>query len=101
MEIRIDFDQLVNEVADGFEKANEMTVTWGGRRALIEPALPYQGQVEDELRSGRIDLNFLQSSIFQVLDNAKVFLELFGRKVIDKEDVQESMRRYCPYLFWC
>src|SRR6266568_4817427 len=96
---KIDFHYLVNDVADGFEKTKEVKVTWAGRDALIQPALSHQDDVQRELDLSKITVRFLESCIFQVLENARLFLVPPERKVIDRPEVEESMKRYCPYLF--
>jgi hypothetical protein len=97
----IDFTDLVNRVADRFERQTGMRVSNGARDELIRPALPYRDHVEQELTAGNITIDFLESSIFTVLGNARDIANSWGRDHVGEDTTQESMRRYCPYLFWC
>jgi hypothetical protein len=97
----VDFRSLVNEVSDRFEADNQMPVTPGAREELIEPALPYKDHVEQELLSGKITYSFLGESVYTVLMNAMEIAKGWGRAVIAEDTIQLSMKRYCPYLFWC
>ena len=99
--MEVDFNALVNDVADKFEGRFETRVTPDARIAIIKPARPYQKQVEAELKAGKITLSFLQDSIFQVLENAREIAAELDADEIDKTAVQTSMKRKCPYIMWC
>lgn len=97
----VNFYNLIDGVANVFEQQHEIRVTSDARSTLITPALPYKEQVEDELKRGEITVSFLEESIFTVLQNAVSIAKAKGERYISSETVEESMKRYCPYLFWC
>lgn len=97
----VDFRRLVNDAADRFEVKHQMAISPSARDELIQPALPYTDHVERELMAGRITRAFLEESIYTVLTNAKDIASNWGRTAIGEDTVRESMKRYCPYLFWC
>ena len=99
--INIDFRSLVNNVADQFEAETGFKVNPLAREKLIEPALPYKDQVEKELASGQITLYFLEESIRTVLSNAMEIARARGRSAVGEDTTIDSMKQYCPYLFWC
>lgn len=99
--INMDFRFLVNNVADQFEAKTGFKVKPGAREKLIEPALPYKDQVEKELASGQITFDFLEESIRTVLTNAMGIARARGQSSIGEDTTVESMKRNCPYLFWC
>jgi len=96
-----DMTAFVNRVVDEFEQETGISVDQSGREALIRPALPHARDVERALESGALTIAFLEECIRQVLRNAH---ELAGDRVVgglDEAAMQISMRRYCPYVFWC
>lgn len=97
----IDLRDLVNRVAVRFESQTSMSVFDSARQELINRALPYQDHLEKELETGKITIEFLESSLFTVLTNAREIADSWGQNHVDENTTQESMRRYCPYLFWC
>ena len=98
---RIDLPKLVNTVADEFERNRQIDVTLDGREALIEPALPHQDRVEDELGSGKITYQFLRQSVTEVLENGFEIARTEALSSIDGYVVRKSMKKYCPYIMWC
>lgn len=101
LEEPLDVRKLVNEVADQFEADNGIQVRPGAREELIQPALPHRETVERELQSGEITRTFLEDSLRTVLQNAMEIAKSWGRDSIGEDTTRESMKRYCPYLFWC
>ena len=97
----INFDALVNSVSDRFESDTAVKITQKARLALIEPALPHKRHVMQELQMRTITINFLRDSIQKVLENALDIVRITGQRTIDEKDIAASMKRYCPYLFWC
>jgi hypothetical protein len=97
----INFAVLVNRVADQFELSSTMPVTTSARLALITPALPHRMQVSQELLSGKINFHFLEESIRKVLVNAAAIAIERNQQIVDNKLIAASMKRYCPYLFWC
>jgi hypothetical protein len=97
----INFAALVNGVADRFELTGTMPVTTKARLALITPALPHRMKVSQELLSGKINFHFLEDSIKKVLENAAAIAIDRNQHVVDENLIAASMKRYCPYLFWC
>jgi hypothetical protein len=90
----IDLPELVNTVADEFEQNRQVEVTRDGRDALIEPTLPYQDRVEDELRSGKITHQFLRNSVTQVLDNGFEIARTEALSSINGYVVRKSMKKW-------
>ena len=97
----LDIRKLVNEAADQFEKDNKIVVGLGAREELIQPALPHRETVERALQSGEITRTFLEESLQTVLTNAMGIAKEWGRNAVGEDTTRESMKRYCPYLFWC
>jgi hypothetical protein len=97
----LDFAELVDTVADDFEENKQMEVTPDGRQALVEPAIPYQDQVQNELLSGKITHQFLRQSVTAVLDNGYEIAMAENLSAIDRYVVQKSIKKYCPYIMWC
>ena len=94
---QFDMTAFVNRVVDQFERETGARVEPSGRDALIQPALPYASEVE----SGRLPLAQLEAGLWQLLRGAR---ELGGYRIIgglDEVAMHESMRRYCPFVFWC
>lgn len=101
LEEPLDIRKLVNEVADQFEADNGIQVRSGAREELIQPALPHRETVERALQSGEITRTFLEESLQTVLTNAMAIAKERGRDAVGEDTTRESMKRYCPYLFWC
>ena len=99
--MNVDFHDLVNSVADEFATETGMPVNPGARDILINRALPYQSTVEAELASGKITLQFLRRSVRTVLENAMQVAKDLNRTAVGEDTTEESIKRYCPYLFWC
>jgi len=99
--IRVDFAKLVSDVAERFQSQHGIPVNPGARYELVKRALPYQDQVELELSSGKITTEFLEQSIYTVLENAAEIARERGRTAVGEDTTEESMKKYCPYLFWC
>lgn len=97
----LDIRKLVNEVADRFEADNKIVVRPGAREELIQPALPHRETVERALQSGEITREFLEESLRTVLKNAMEIAKERGRDAVCEDTTRDSMKRYCPYLFWC
>ena len=99
---RVDFDRIVNTAADNFEQSKRIKVSPDGRQALVDPAIPYQDRVENELRSGEITYQFLTQSVTEVLENGLDIIRIEDLPpVINGNVVRKSMKRYCPYIMWC
>ena len=99
--INVDFKDLVNSVADQFTSDTGMPVNPLARDKLIFRALPYKEKVETEIASGTISIEFLRQSIRTVLENARKVAEDWGRTAVGEDTTEESIKRDCPYLFWC
>ena len=101
MQVQLNLPELVNQVCEQFQKVEEYQVTHDAREALIKPALPHRFEVQSELSEGRITIAFLQTCVSQVLELARTFVPPDRPNVIDKPEVEASMQKYCPYVFWC
>lgn len=101
MTMGINIADLVNTVADTFERHIGMSISEEARREFIQPSLPYQDHVNEELEAGRIDIDFLLTSINLLFQNAVDIAIATGKAEIDGDSARASMQRYCPYLFWC
>ena len=96
-----DMAAFVNRVIDEFEAEAGVRVDRSGREALIRPALPHARDVERALETGALTIEQLEEHLRTVLRNAH---DLAGERLIgglDAAAMQASMRRYCPYVFWC
>lgn len=98
---RVDFQKLVSRISDQFELQNTIEVLPKARKALSEPANEYTDHVEQEISEDNISIEFLEDSLRKVLENALDIAKELGLEEIDEHVIQESMNRYCPYLFWC
>ena len=103
MAVDLDFRVLVERVVRQCEELQRIPVSTGAINILVEAALPYRDRVEQELLAGQISIAFLEYCVFTVLENAREIAANQGRDPIeiDEHIMQESMRRYCPYIFWC
>ena len=96
-----DMTAFVNRVVDEWEEETGARVERSGRDALIGPALPHAEDVQSALESGGVSMDFLENCVREVLRNAH---EITGDRMVGglgAADIQLSMRRYCPYVFWC
>lgn len=98
----VKMQDLVNRVANHFETERNAQVTSDARQALIDPAKPHLSFVASEIAGGRITEEFLECSARIVLENAYRYATTnrMGRRMIDGPAIADSMKRYCPYLFW-
>jgi hypothetical protein len=97
----IDFHALVNQVANEFESATGMPVNPNARGLLISLAVPHRLDVQRELDSGGITIEFLEQGLRTLLENARDIALERGVDRIGEDITDASMQRYCPYLFWC
>lgn len=100
-QVRFDLEALVNSVVRDFERIRRTRVTDDARVALIEPGIPYIQHVQQELGEGNVTIAFLQESIWQVLENGLKIARMRESPRLDKRIIKASMKRKCPYLFWC
>ena len=96
-----DMRAFVNRVADQFQETEHTVVDDSAREVLIQPALPHAESVAQALATGSLTMDFLESSLIQVLQEAQLIIGERRLPRIDEAAVLESMRRYCPYVFWC
>ena len=101
MYVAVDFQSLIERVALEFERQYGMPVEHEARIALIIPALPHKHGVEEDLRTGRITMNFLEECVLGILKRARKFADQRNQTHIDREAVQQSMREDCPFIGWC
>lgn len=92
---------LINRVSDVFEQGSDTRVLESARYALLKPALPHLANVTRELESQNISLEFLEESVKQILDNALKAALRENLYEINSRHIEFSMKRFCPYLFWC
>ena len=98
---RQELNVLVRGVAQRFEKETGMSITARVLDALVIPALPHLEAVTRELAEGKVTVPFLEDSVRTVLMNARTVAVERGENAIAFYAVRESMKRECPYLFWC
>jgi hypothetical protein len=67
---------------------------------LIHLALPRRTHVARDLQTGRISFEFLEQSLFAVLDNAREVACTQGQNHIHQEAIKESIKHYSPYFAW-
>lgn len=96
-----EIENLIDRVANRFERDSDIRVLPSARKALVLPARPHVDQVTRELETLHITIPMLEDSVRQVLGNA--LDDIRGRSLdyIDDRAVERSMARHCPYLFWC
>jgi hypothetical protein len=92
---------LVRGVAQRFEKETGISITARALDALVIPALPHLETVTRELDEGKITVPFLEGSVRTVLLNARAVALEQGEDAITFYEVRESMKKECPYSFWC
>ena len=98
---RTDLAAMVKEVADEFTQRTGFPVGENARDMLTHRALPHQQHVDRELSQGKITMKFLKSTLRKVLETAHEIAVSKGRDRIGEDTTEESMKRDCPYLFWC
>ena len=98
---RQELNVLVRGVAQRFEKETGMSITARALDALVIPALPHLEAVTRELDEGKVTVPFLEDSVRTVLMNARTVAVERGENAIAFYAVSESMKKECPYLFWC
>jgi len=98
---QVDFINLVDRVADQFQAQYQIQVDSSARQELVNPALPHQQQVDQELAQGNITIQFLEDCLREVLRNARDIAVGSGQNMIVDRTIMASTQRYCPYLFWC
>jgi hypothetical protein len=96
----LDFYRLVNDTAALFERERGLRVTPQARDELIHLALPHRTHVARDLQTGRISFEFLEQSLFAVLDNAREVASTWGQNHIHQDAVKESIKHYSPYFAW-
>ncbi len=92
---------LVRGVAQRFEKETGISITARALDALVIPALPHLETVTRELDEGKITVPFLEGSVRTVLVNARAVALERGEDAVTFYEVRESMKKECPYSFWC
>jgi hypothetical protein len=96
-----DMAAFVNRVVDEFQQEAGRSLEPSAREALIQPALPHARDVQRQLEDGTLTIDRLEAGLWQVLRGAH---EMAGYRLVgglNEVDVHESMRRYCPFVFWC
>ena len=92
---------LVRGVAQRFERETGMSITARALDALVIPALPHLETVTRELDEGKVTVPFLEDSVRTVLVNARTVAVERGEDAIAFFAVRDSMKKECPYSFWC
>ena len=98
---REELNVLVRGVAQRFERETGISITARALDALVIPALPHLATVTRELDEGKVTVPFLEGSVRTVLVNARAVAAERGEHAITFYEVRESMKKECPYLFWC
>ena len=98
---REELNVLVRGVAQRFERETGISITARALDALVIPALPHLETVTRELDEGKVTVAFLEDSVRTVLVNARAVGVERGEDAITFFEVRESMKKECPYLFWC
>jgi hypothetical protein len=96
----LDFYKVVNDTAELFERERGLRVTPQARDELIHLALPHRTRGARELQTGQISFEFLEQSLFAVLDNAREVVSTWGQNHINQDAVKESIKHYSPYFPW-
>ncbi len=98
---RQELNVLVRGVAQRFEKETGMSITARALDALVIPALPHLETVTRELDEGKVTVPFLEASVRTVLVNARAVAVERGEDALSFYAVRDSMKKECPYSFWC
>ncbi len=98
---RQELNMLVRGVAKRFEKETGMSITARALDALVIPALPHLETVTRELDEGKVTVPFLEDSVRTVLVNARTVAVERGEDALSFYAVRDSMKKECPYSFWC
>jgi hypothetical protein len=92
---------LIEAVCEQFRRDTWLSVTEQAVEELFRPAIPHLTNVTRELREASISITFLGQSVRTVLDNARFFAYERKHGCIEFQDIQDSMVKDCPYVFWC
>ena len=97
------FRNIIDVASDLFEMEHGIAVPAETREALRKPALPHAREVARALDRREITLDFLIDSVHEILENSLPLLEQSERVagMVSVQSVQRSMKRKCPYAFWC
>lgn len=99
--VQFDARALVNDAVGFFSREFDVIISDSVRNELISRALPYQEQVTKELADGSITIDFLRGTLVSVLRSARNIMVDNATSEIGIDEIQKSMERNCPYLFWC
>ena len=98
---RQELNVLVRGAAQRFEKEMGMSITARALDAFVIPALPHLETVTRELDEGKVTVPALEGCVRTVLVNARTIAVERGEHAITFYTVRESMKKECPYSFWC
>ena len=93
--------KIARETASRFENRHHFPINPAALDVVVSKALPHLGDVSEGLAKGEITTLFIRDSIYIILFNAWTVARERERRAIGEDTVAESMRRYCPYLWWC
>jgi hypothetical protein len=108
----VDLRQLINGMADEYERLQRVTVSPEARAALVFPALAHQAEVDAELASGKLTVDVIRDKVMEQLNVAEEVARerspfilresARGRPVrITGADALQSMDKRCALMFWC
>ena len=92
---------LIEVVCEEFHQDTGLSVTEQAVEELFRPTIPHLTNVTRELHEARVSTTFLRQGVRTVLDNARPFAHERKHDYIEFQDIQDSMAKDCPYVFWC
>ena len=92
---------LVKRVVKDFSEKYDIKVTDYAIEEIIKPAIPHLANVTESLNQKKITTPFLEDSIRTILRNARAMAIESRGNYIGLTEIQKSMEKDCPYLFWC
>ena len=95
------FERMVHDTAKRFSSRHKVKVSDESIREIIRPGLPHLNDVNRAMAAQKMTQRILSDSVYSILTNALLYANEIGQNHIGENTVQESMRRNCPYLFWC
>lgn len=109
---QVDLRDLINMMADEFERLHGVIIPVDAREILIAPALEHQEDVYAELASGEITLETIRDKVMEqlgiasdvALDRVPDGLRESARRkkrIISANDTKQSMNIRCALMFWC
>jgi hypothetical protein len=92
---------LIKNVAIKYSSMARFKVSEEAIEALLMPTIPHLSDVTRELLNESISVDFLENGVLSILKNAEEFARQRRLNFIGSRDINLSMEKDCPYVFWC